>query len=321
MLNRASFIASNSGVFRPHLLSKKLEPALDCRLVGFRLESAGERVTEIDLYKQPLLYDQIVPPGACEAFYRQVATALRGPVLELACETGHLTVPLALDGHEVVALDASGPMLGAAAEKAQVQGADILFTLGDMRSFDFGRHFGLVIVSCNTIAHFTSDEALDQCLETIARHLAPDGVFAFDIVNPDLRELAGPDGAPARNVERHIPGRQVTAYDPIAQIQQLSFRLQGHPVQDYVARMELRTFFPREIEPRLRLAGLRLVACYGDFESGPLTAGSCNQVYLAASSRACAKGTPGGRDLPACREQRPHHSGEPRSRLNDVEDF
>jgi 2-polyprenyl-3-methyl-5-hydroxy-6-metoxy-1,4-benzoquinol methylase len=57
------------------------------------------------LYDLPLLYDLIVRPGPCEAFYRKLASCTGGPVLELACGTGRLTVPLALVGHDVVGLD------------------------------------------------------------------------------------------------------------------------------------------------------------------------------------------------------------------------
>ncbi len=75
------------------------------------------------LYDVADLYDAIVPPGPCEAFYRQEARARGGPVLELACGTGRLTLPLARDGHDVVGLDASEAMLAGARRKAAQAGA------------------------------------------------------------------------------------------------------------------------------------------------------------------------------------------------------
>ncbi|TIP91247.1 MAG: class I SAM-dependent methyltransferase [Mesorhizobium sp.] len=70
------------------------------------------------LYDLPSLYDAVVTPGPCEPFYRRLACSTGGPILELACGTGRLTIPLALDGHEVVGLDASYPMIRAARAKA-----------------------------------------------------------------------------------------------------------------------------------------------------------------------------------------------------------
>ena len=59
------------------------------------------------LYDLPSLYDRVVPPRPCEAFYRDVAVHAGDPILELACGTGRLAVPLAADGHQVVGLDIS----------------------------------------------------------------------------------------------------------------------------------------------------------------------------------------------------------------------
>lgn len=69
-----------------------------------------------------------------------------GPVLELACGTGRLSVPLALDGHEVVGLDVSAAMLRAARRKAESAGAEIEFVQGHMRWLELGREFALIVV-------------------------------------------------------------------------------------------------------------------------------------------------------------------------------
>ena len=84
------------------------------------------------LYDVPPLYDLMVQPGPCERFYRDLANRVGGPILELASGSGRLTIPLALDGHEVVGLDASKSM----------------------------RSFALAIISCNSLAHLTTNEEL-----------------------------------------------------------------------------------------------------------------------------------------------------------------
>ena len=71
------------------------------------------------LYEVPKLYDLAFGPGPCEPFYREEARRAAGPVLELACGTGRLTIPIARDGHEIVGLDASPTMLEAARSKAK----------------------------------------------------------------------------------------------------------------------------------------------------------------------------------------------------------
>jgi 2-polyprenyl-3-methyl-5-hydroxy-6-metoxy-1,4-benzoquinol methylase len=116
------------------------------------------------------LYDRIARPGPSEAFYRKLARDMgRGtrPVLELACGTGRLTIPIARDGHETVGLDTSPTMLEAARAKAESSGLGNTFVRGDMRAFALHRHFGLIVVSCNSLAHLTTNEDLRACLRRV----------------------------------------------------------------------------------------------------------------------------------------------------------
>jgi SAM-dependent methyltransferase len=246
----------------------------------------------VPLYDCPGLYDLIVPPGPCGAFYRDLARSTAGPVLELACGTGRLTVPLALDGNEVVGLDASFAMLGAARAKAEAQDVDVEFVQGDIRSVHLGRRFALVILSCNSLCHLTSNEEIAACLGGIVRHLQPGGLFAFDIVNPQLRDLARANAARVRlNVspdQPHVTAtEELLAYDPIQQIRVLQWHVrQDGQDADPIAPMCLRTIFPQELPLMLKTSGLELQRRYGDFDGNPLTGTSLNQVCIASRSPA-----------------------------------
>ena len=239
------------------------------------------------LYDLAEVYDAITPPGPCEPFYREEARRTGGPVLELACGTGRLTVPLAQDGHEVVGLDASPAMLARARQKAAEAGATAAFVSGDMRAFDLGRRFGFVLVSCNSLGHMTEPEDLQACLAAVRRHLAPGGVLAFDVVLPDPRNLIPPEGGVRRldlgpNPASAIPGEERVEYDPVRQIRTASWRVRpgGRGWID-LAPLVQRQFFPHEVPLLLRAAGLELTARYGDFARNPLAPWSLNQVCLA----------------------------------------
>src|SRR4029453_6962265 len=123
-------------------------------------------MANVSLYDDPILYDRVVRPGPCEAFYRDLARQTGGPILELACGTGRLTLPLARDGHEIVGLDVPGAMLRATQAKADAEDVEITFVQGDMRAFDLGRRFPLIILCCNSLAHLTTTKA---CGSTLAR--------------------------------------------------------------------------------------------------------------------------------------------------------
>jgi SAM-dependent methyltransferase len=238
------------------------------------------------LYDVAELYDAIVAPGPCEAFYREEARR-GGPVLELACGTGRLSVPIAQDGHEVTGLDASPAMLAAASRKAAERGVAARFVLGDIRDFELGRRFALVIVSCNSLAHLTRTEDLRRCFAAIRGHLAPGGVFAFDVVQPDLDLLTRPESEARRldlgpNPSSAIEAEEVARYDPIEQVRVSQWHIrQSDGAGQTVAPLALRQFFPQELPLLLEAGGLQLVARYGDFARNPLGPGSLNQVCLA----------------------------------------
>ena len=240
-------------------------------------------MTELALYDHPALYDLLVHPGPCERFYCDLARDTAGPVLELACGTGRLTLPLARTGQDVTGLDASDAMLRAARAKAETRCSTARFVQGDMRSFELGQRFALVIVSCNSLGHLTDHEDMATALGQVARHLDPGGLFAFDIANPQIRDLAQLDVAARPGVVRR---EELVAYDPVQQVRVVQWHVHepGRRTRTF-APMRLRAIFPRELPLLLKAAGLDLIAQHGDFEGGPLTGGSPNQVCLARAAR------------------------------------
>lgn len=242
------------------------------------------------IYRAADLYDAIVRPGPCEAYYLEEARRAGGPVLELACGTGRLTLPLARAGHQVVGLDAAPEMLDAAARKARAAGLAPELRRGDMRDFDLGRRFGLVVLSCNSLAHLTDTPDILACLGAVRRHLAPGGVFAFDVVQPDPAELAASDARPRRldlgpNPSSAIPVEEVARYDPVAQIRTAAWHLRAEDgARIALGPFALRQFFPQELPLLLGAAGLDLVERHGDFARGAPTRSSLNQICLARAA-------------------------------------
>jgi SAM-dependent methyltransferase len=247
------------------------------------------RMSELALYDHPALYDLLVPPGPCERFYCELAHEAGGPVLELACGTGRLTMPLARTGQDVTGLDASGAMLRAARAKAAAEGGSARFVQGDMRSFDLGRRFALVIVSCNSLCHLTDHEDMTAALRRVSRHLAPGGLFAFDIVNPHIRDLSHRQAVdlPLDAAERPgiVTREELVDYDPVEQVRIVQWQVHepGRNSRTF-GPMSLRAIFPRELPLLLSAAGLDLIARHGDFDGNPLTRGSLNQVCLARAA-------------------------------------
>lgn len=102
-------------------------------------------------YSDPQLYDLLFPPGEYARFYAEEARRAGGPVLELACGTGQLLLPIARGGTRCVGIDLSPEMLGAAAERLRQASASAELVEGDIRSFDLGESFSLVFIARNSL--------------------------------------------------------------------------------------------------------------------------------------------------------------------------
>ena len=73
----------------------------------------------LELYRDAAFYDEEFAEREFEIqFYQRLAKRCGGPILEVACGTGRLTIPLAMAGHQIVGLDVSEPMLRLAKQKA-----------------------------------------------------------------------------------------------------------------------------------------------------------------------------------------------------------
>jgi SAM-dependent methyltransferase len=230
-------------------------------------------------------------------FYRQLANGiLGGPgrILELACGSGRVTTALLRDGHEVVGLDLSPAMLERAAGRIARLGraarARATLVQGDVRDFDLGERFPLVLMAFNSFEHLYTRVEVAACLARVQAHLAEAARFAFDVQNPNLEWLVrDPDRRWARTVFRHpTTGKRIAystnhVYDPVSQVAVIRIYYDpvdpdGEPAR--VVLLSQRKFFPAELEALVAHAGFSVEERYGDFAGEPLTGGAESQLLV-----------------------------------------
>jgi SAM-dependent methyltransferase len=191
------------------------------------LVDAGSR----EHYADAALYDyEYRRRRADVTFYRELARR-RGAdrILELGAGTGRITVPLARDGHAVVAVDQSDAMLARLTARVDhlppAVAGRITPVRGDLRGFTVPGRFPLAIAAFNVLEHLYTRGEFEACLQRVAAHLAPGGAFAFDVQLPDLAWLArDPTRRWAKTRFTHpVTGQSMFYstnhdYDPISQI-------------------------------------------------------------------------------------------------------
>jgi SAM-dependent methyltransferase len=240
-----------------------------------------------DFYDHPALYDALPPVRAHLPYYAELARQASGDILELACGTGQLTVPLASAGLRITGLDLSEPMLCIARERAAAANASVEFVLGDMRSFSLGRQFALIFIARNSLLHLHSTDDILAAFAKVRQHLAPGGIFAYDIFNPNVHLLARPAGPrfPVMQVETEAFGQlsveQTNDYDAATQVGYARWYVSAPGKPDaWVLSLDLRNIFPQELPLLLAAAGFHLKSRAEDFVQTPFNSASRMQVCL-----------------------------------------
>jgi ubiquinone/menaquinone biosynthesis C-methylase UbiE len=102
-------------------------------------------------------------------------------VLDLACGTGSVAVPLAQMGYDVTALDRAPEMLDVGRGKADRAGVCVRWVEGDMRRFALERTFDAVLCLYDSINYALDISELRQVFQCVRAALEPHGLFIFDI--------------------------------------------------------------------------------------------------------------------------------------------
>ena len=233
-----------------------------------------------DLYDLEYAHDYDLP------FWHSLAEREAGPVIEWGAGTGRIAVPLAVAGHEVTAVEISGRMV----ERGKVKSERVGWILGDMRSVDPGRRYGLAVCAFNSFLCLQSiDDAL-AFLRNAHEHLVPGGLLGIEISAFSPEELTG--GTELRHdfTRELSDGRldrfSVSTYDAATQLMHMrlfyeryddsgSFENRmGHDLTIRIANRD-------ELLLMLMLAGFEAEEIYGDFEGEPFSPASDNLLALA----------------------------------------
>ncbi|MGC1646980.1 MAG: class I SAM-dependent methyltransferase [Candidatus Sulfotelmatobacter sp.] len=230
-------------------------------------------------------------------FYLDLAEQNRGPVLEIACGTGRVLLPIARKGIEICGVDNSLPMLEALhrnlAREPQEVCQRITVHEDDMRTFRLNRKFPLVMIPFRPMQHMFTVEDQVAALRTAAAHLADTGTLAFDVFYPkfdmiwarvgeEVPEMEWtPSSDPTKLVRRFF---RKDAIDKINQIFSFTFVFRTYQSGDLILEeteaFRLCYYTYPHLRALFRLAGLEPVAEYGSFAKTPMDNTAEQMIFL-----------------------------------------
>ena len=213
-----------------------------------------------------------------------------GPrVLELACGTGRITIPIALSGVAIDGLDFSQSMLQLARERAMADGATITFHHGDIRQLPFDAGYDFIFLPTGTFMHLLTRTDAEAFLSGVRRALTPSGVLALDVHNPTmtwLKALPLPTTPKERSFQHRRPHERisVTTTDEYYADRQIITQRHQYIFVDGTMRestVVLKLYFPVELQWLLHYNGFRIEQVYGGYGREPFSAQSVRQIILA----------------------------------------
>jgi SAM-dependent methyltransferase len=221
------------------------------------------------LYEEPAYYGMMFDDRVDDVgFYCALVRGSRS-VLEYGVGAGRVAIPMARTGCEVFGVDLSTAMLDALAARVRREPVDVARRLGwrhgDAAGMTLGRTFERVVYPFNGLANHESDADLAAVLTRVGEHLAPDGLFAFDVWLPNPNLLSGastrsPWFDDPRTGER-VCCEESFQYDSLTQVLTVRVTVKtfrgARPPETMETR--LRQFFPEETLALLHRHGFDVV--------------------------------------------------------------
>lgn len=231
------------------------------------------------------IYDAINQFSFDLAYYRKWCGQRNGPVLEVCSGTGRLTIPLKKAGLDITGLDLSDSMLETARAKASAENLDLTFLKGDMRSFELDKKYDIIFIPFNSLQDISTVEDVESTLGCVRKHLAPRGLFLFDVFNPSIhlmveRERESTEAFNFRTSDgKRIVVREKCRYHASTQTNRVRwyFDIEG---AESVEEFGMRCYYPLELEVLLKHNGFRVLHKFGSFDEEPFGEESKKQIFV-----------------------------------------
>jgi len=260
------------------------------------------------------------------SLYEALAARANGGILELAVGSGRLAIPLARAGYEVTGIDRDTAMLARAraawssarpphasptgasptnatptsatrrtTRRRRTSTGELRLVQADITDVRLDGRFGLVMLALNSLLLLADEGAQAAALETMAAHLATDGLAVVDVFLPDAGDLALYDGRLLLDWTRHDPetgdlvtklssGRHDAATGMITLTSLFdAVPAAGGPLRRVQRTDRMRLVSASELTRLAADAGMQVEVLAGDHQLTPFGPGAERAVLLARS--------------------------------------
>lgn len=210
-------------------------------------------------------------------------------VLDLACGTGNITIPMAKRGYDMIGLDISCEMLNIARNKATDEKLDILFLNQDMCEMELYGTVDAIVCALDGLNYITDPKALKHIFSLVANYLNPGGVMIFDLnTEYKLRNILGGNTYVTEEQGIYYVWQSEFFEDSKICEFELNFFCE-QPDGSYIRFDEFqeeRAYSPDEISDMVRSVGLDVTGIYKPFELMTISDNE-ERIFFVISKKMC----------------------------------
>jgi SAM-dependent methyltransferase len=205
-----------------------------------------------DLIYDADIYDRMNASLSDLQFYKRwLPKGKDARILELCCGTGRLTLPIA-----------------------------------DIRTLNLQEKFDLIFIPFNSIHHLYKNEDLFKVFSVVKNHLKDGGLFLLDCFNPNIQYIAEGEkeqkdiAAYTTADGREVLIKQTMRYENKTQINRIEWHYFINGGFNSIQNLDMRMFFPQELDSYLKCNGFNIIHKYGGFEEEVFNDNSEKQVFV-----------------------------------------
>ena len=188
-------------------------------------------------------------------------------ILDTACGTGNITIPMSILGYEMWGLDLSASMLSLAENKARALKQKIRFLNQDMTRMDLRETFQAILCMCDGVNYITEEEKLKSYFDAVYKNLQQEGIFIFDISSYDklLNTLGNNTFHEEKNNKHYIWNNNFDADSDTIEMDLIFFIPQGELYRKFEEQHVQKAYKWEYLSELLSIAGFEQIRVFRDF--------------------------------------------------------
>jgi SAM-dependent methyltransferase len=232
-------------------------------------------------------------------FYLEYASKIAGNILELACGTGRITIPLAEVGHEIWGLEYSEAMIkqfkNKISELPKITAVRIHLSHGDMSNFSMDQEFPLILLPCRSFQLLLEEELERACLNNILKSLTDNGIFIIDVGNfvgtkerertwvddKEVFDWENTDPKTGNKIHRTHIKKEIDTFNQIIYPRKI-YRVtkDNGSVETVVKRSPWKYFFMDQIRELITSSGFEIVEEMGSYNGEPISENGPEFIFI-----------------------------------------